>query len=70
MAWTTSQLEALESAIAQGTLTVEYADKKVTYRSLEDMLRLRDLMRRELLSTSATGSSARVKMKFSKGLDE
>lgn len=69
MAWTSAQLEALESAIAQGTLTVEYADKKVTYRSLEDMLRLRDLMRRELIGSASSSEFSRVKVKFSKGLE-
>lgn len=48
MAWTQEQLDAIESAIANGTLSVEYADKKVTYRSLEDLLRVRDLMRKAL----------------------
>lgn len=69
MAWTSAQLSALENAIAQGTLTVEYADKRVTYRSLDDMLKLRDLMRRELNGSEASGLSLRVKMKVSKGLE-
>lgn len=42
------QLEQLETAIAEGTLIVRYADKSVQYRSLEDMLRLREVMRTEI----------------------
>lgn len=66
MAWTQAQLDALEAAIAEGTLSVQYGDKKVTYRSMDEMLRVRDLMRKELGKTA--GSGARVSMKFDKGL--
>jgi len=68
MAWTLSQLTALETAIAGGTLTVRYADKQVTYRSLDEMLRLRDMMRKEL-GLVGDGSASRIKTKFGKGLD-
>lgn len=47
-AWTSDQLAKLEEAIAQGSLIVKYGDKQVTYRSLEEMLRIRELMRAEL----------------------
>ena len=46
--FTQTQLEALEAAIAQGALTVRYADRSVTYHSLAEMLRLRDRMQREI----------------------
>lgn len=48
MAWTQNDLTVLESAIAQGALTVKYADKEVTYRSLDEMLKLRELMISEI----------------------
>jgi hypothetical protein len=48
MAWTTQQLAALEAAIAQGTTRVTFEGRTVEYRSLADMIRLRDLMRRDL----------------------
>lgn len=39
----------LEAAIATGALRVGYADgKSVTYRSLEEMIAVRGLIRREL----------------------
>jgi hypothetical protein len=44
MAWTIEQLNALDAAIAEGALTVKYADKSVTYRSLDEMLRIRALI--------------------------
>ena len=66
MAWTQTQLDALEEAIAQGSLSVQYGDKRVQYRSLDEMLRLRDLMRKEL--GKITAGSTTVLSKFGKGL--
>lgn len=41
-------LAALENALAQGVTSVSYDGKTVSYRRLEDMLKIRDWMRREL----------------------
>lgn len=46
--FTQEQYGALNKAIAQGTLTVQYSDKTVTYRSLDEMLRIRNLMAADL----------------------
>ena len=48
--WTQSQLDALEEAIASGTMRVAYRDRVVQYQTLEDMLKLRDGMRDEIAS--------------------
>lgn len=66
MAFTQEQLDALEEAIAQGVTTVAYGDKRVEYRSLQDMIRLRDMMRKDLGQVTAGGTT--VLPKFSKGL--
>ncbi len=50
--YTPEMLAALELAIAQGARDVYYGDKRVSYRSLDEMLRIRDLMRRELGMTN------------------
>ncbi|MTI13353.1 phage head-tail joining protein [Sansalvadorimonas verongulae] len=63
MAFTQQQLNALEDAIAMGTLEVEYGDKKVKYRSLGEMMRIRDMMRMDIEKPQR----ARV-AHFSKGL--
>jgi len=68
MAWTQEQLDAIEAAIAQGVLEIEYADKKVKYNSLNDMLRVRDLIRNELGIT--TNTSNRKYAQFNKGYNE
>lgn len=63
--FTQEQLDTLEEAIASGVLIVEYSDKKVTYRSMKEMLIARDLMRRKLGLTS--GAAGRVYPTLSKG---
>ena len=47
-AFSQSALTALEEAIAKGALRVKYEDKEVTYRDLDEMLKIRDLMRQAL----------------------
>ena len=37
-------LEAIEDSIAKGVLTVKFEGKEITYRSLIDMLRIRDYL--------------------------
>lgn len=69
MAFTQDQLDALEKAIAEGTLTVKYRDRLVTYRTLDEMLKIRDLMKSELAPNSKP-KTVRLKAKFCKGLDE
>jgi len=70
MAFTSDQLTALETAIAQGALSVQYNDRRVTYHSLDEMLRLRNQMRSELgLNVSApTNRGGKITFVTSKGL--
>lgn len=67
MAWTQAQLDALKDAIAQGALTVKYADKEVTYRSLNEMMRIKAVMENEI-NAGAARPSRIIKVGFSKGL--
>jgi hypothetical protein len=62
--WTQADLNALTAAIAQGAKKVKYSDKEVEYRSLAEMLQLRDLMQREL----GLSKPVRLFAKHSKGL--
>jgi hypothetical protein len=48
MAYTSSDLIAIEEALASGVLEVQYTDKRVKYRSLRDLIALRELIKREL----------------------
>lgn len=42
--WGYNQLAAINEAIASGASTVSYNGKSVTYRSLDDLLRLRQIV--------------------------
>jgi len=66
VAFTQSQLDALEAAIAQGTTKVKYQDREVDYRSLSEMLQLLNLIKQEMGLTS--GKIIVKKAEFSKGL--
>lgn len=44
MSWTTDDLHALNRAIALGMRRVEYHDRIVEYRSLDEMVRIRKMM--------------------------
>lgn len=48
VAFTQAQLDSIEEAIASGSLTVRYADKMRTYRSLDELFRIRDVIRSAL----------------------
>lgn len=69
MAWTQEQLDALEEAMASGTLTVKYSspggNKEVTYRSLDEMMKVRDLMRASLGITD--GRNTRILSEHDRG---
>ena len=65
--YTQEQLDILNNAIAQGALTVKYADKEVTYRSLSEMMQIRKLMMDEL-NPPTTSNNGRKYAQFSNGL--
>ncbi len=44
--WTNEDLKRIEDAIAQGVLRVEYNDRTVVYRSLNELKQARTLIRR------------------------
>lgn len=49
MSFTTDDLTAINNAVKSGALSVRYADgRAVTYQSLADLLRVRDLIRADL----------------------
>jgi hypothetical protein len=75
MAFTTSDLEAIESAIKSGTLKVKYQDKEVQYRSLSELQSIRNQIISELKDTSElseglqkTVGTKRILTSFDKGL--
>lgn len=67
MAYTTTQLQAVEDAIATGELTVEFDGKRITYRSMAELVQARNLIRAELMSAGTISTEPRVSyVNFSK----
>lgn len=64
--YTQTHLDNLDEAIANGHLRVRYADKEVTYRSIDEMLKIRSHIARQLGQTTST--SGRILTNFDKGL--
>lgn len=55
--FTLSQLNALDAAIASGQLSVNYDGKSITYRSIGELMKARDLVRSELIATGQLSTS-------------
>jgi len=74
--YTFDDLERLERAIGEGVREVEYADKKLVYRSLDDMLKTAHYMRVKLGIINSAGSrnglfgGKRITMRPTKGLND
>lgn len=68
MAFTLEQYNVLTEAIASCTLTVKYADKEVTYRSTNDMLKILGMMKDELFPNTARSTNRRKLVSYSKGI--
>ena len=67
MAWTQTDLDALNQSIAKGVTSVRYADRSVQYRSLSEMLTLRALMTDEIALPSSLKNVMRS-FSYSKGI--
>jgi len=60
MAFTGTQLEALEAAIAKGVLRVTYQDRTVIYHTMKEMMDLRAAMKAEIATAAGTERFSRV----------
>jgi hypothetical protein len=59
MAFTQTQLDALDVAIASGTLSVSFSDgKSVTYRSMAELIQARDMMKNSISGTTTRSTLA------------
>ena len=72
MAFTETQLQALESALAKGERRVTFGDKTVEYRSVEELrVAIRDVRRGLSEQASATGlwpgAPRQIRINTSKG---
>jgi len=65
MAWTSTDLTAIERAIASGELTVRFGDRQIQYRSIDELLRARDLIK-SVVDPSVSASTRCTSASFSK----
>ncbi len=52
MAFTQSDLDAIERAIASGELTVRTDDRSITYRGMDELMKARDAIKSALAEAS------------------
>jgi len=62
--WTTADLIKIKTAIASGAMRVEYNDRTVVYKSMDDLMRARQLIEKELGKVKRGG---RILCESSKG---
>jgi hypothetical protein len=67
MAWTQQQLDAIEAAIASGELTVRFGDRTVTYRSMDELLQARALIKQAVDEQAGTATDRFTFGQTSKG---
>lgn len=60
MAFTQANLEAVESALAAGELSISLGDMRITYRTTNELLAQRDLIRAELQASGVLATPTRV----------
>jgi hypothetical protein len=67
MAWTQAQLDAVEAAIASGELTVRFGDRTVTYRSMDELLQARGVIKDSIAAESGAAADRFSFAQTSKG---
>jgi hypothetical protein len=67
MTWTQSELDALKSAYASGTLRVSYDGRSVEYGSEADLMRRIRVIERDISAASGNPKPSRSLAAFTKG---
>jgi len=62
MAYTQADVDALKSAIKGGQIEVQYGDKRVRYRSLDEMVRLLKLMQADVAATAGKTRRSMIRL--------
>lgn len=70
MAFTQSDLDAIDAAIASGELTVSHNGRTVTYRSMDDLIKARDRIGNAIAGQSGSRRGVTYRYTFSTGRGE
>lgn len=65
MALSSTDLDKLDAAIAQGALTVEFNGRRMTYRSVDELLAARAHVAAQIAAAAATRNGATKRYTFS-----
>lgn len=57
MAFSASDLDSIDNAIKSGELTVRFEDSQVTYRSMDELIKARALIKQEIGGSKRVTSS-------------
>lgn len=58
MAFTQTDLDAVNAAVASGELKIEVAGRMVMYRSIDELIKARDIIQAELAATATANTSS------------
>lgn len=67
MAYSQADLDRIEAAIATGTLRITHNGKTTEFRSLDDMIRVRDMIRKSVKGPNAGGQHRVYAPTFDRG---
>ncbi len=67
MSFTQGQLDAINAAIASGTLEVTYDGKTVRYRSMAELVQAKGMIERALNSASGIGRATHSNPTYDRG---
>ncbi len=70
MAFTQTDLDAIDAAIASGELTVKSNGREVTYRSMSDLLKARSTVQAGMASASTGRNGGSYRFTFATGRGE
>ncbi len=60
MAFTQANLDAVEAAVASGELRILFDGREVVYRSMDDLVRARDVIKTSLQSSGVLPTATRT----------
>lgn len=66
MSWTASDLVAIEAAIASGALSVQFSDRRVQYRTMDELLKARAIIKAQVESSTVSTSTRSTFASYSK----
>jgi|JI10StandDraft_1071094.scaffolds.fasta_scaffold12272_8 hypothetical protein len=64
MALSSTDLDKLDTAIAQGALTLEFNGRRITYRSMDELMAARAHVAAQLAAAAATRKAATKRYTF------